>query len=117
MPGIREAGAELITRDMLRIAKEFGFIEPTDLDMDTTVQESGITHPTLGPELMDQIDYWLRCGKVAPGKIIALWKLIPKAIPKGKIGKPVEFGRKWIVNAYRGGYVLVFAPENPKIAN
>jgi transposase, IS5 family len=210
-----EKGAQLITHDMLKIAKEFGFTEPTDVDMDTTVQEAGITHPTemklmnhlikrlaaisgklkavcgrgiqgvkslsqefrkvithyrffakdivtktglierakglseqgleklghflpgqnafdklqkraqdeilrlltLGPQLMDQIGYWLRCGKVAPEKIIALWKFIPKAIPKGKIGKPVEFGRKWIVNAYRGGYVLVHAPENPKIAD
>ena len=24
---------------------------------------------------------------------------------------------KWIVNAYRGGYDLVFTPENPKIAD
>jgi transposase, IS5 family len=210
-----EKGAELITRDVLKIAKEFGFTEPDDVDMDTTVQEAGITHPTemklmnhlmkrlkaisgklkgvsgrgivgvkmlskefkkvmthyrffakdmatktqmiqsakalsetgleklgrflpgqsafdrlqkrtqreilrlitLGPELMDQIGYWLRTHKVAPGKIISLWKLVPKAIPKGKIGKPVEFGRKWIVNAYRGGYVLVGAPENPKIAD
>ena len=71
----------------------------------------------LGPELMDQIGYWLRTHKVAPEKIISLWKLIPKAIPKGKLGKPVEFGRKWIVNAYSGGYVLVFAPENPKISD
>ena len=29
----------------------------------------------------------------------------------------MEFGRKWIVNAYRGGCVLVMAPENPKIAD
>jgi hypothetical protein len=210
-----EKGARLITEDMLQIAKEFGFTQPDDVDMDTTVQESGITHPTemklmnhlmkrlraisgklkrvsgrgiagiktlsdefkkimshyrffakdmdtktemikkakalseigleklshflpgqsafdklqrrtqseilrilsLGPELMAQIAYWLERGKVAPEKIISLWKLIPKAIPKGKIGKPVEFGRKWIVNAYRGGYVLVMAPENPKIAD
>lgn len=210
-----EKGVELITHDMLKIAKEFGFTEPTDVDMDTTVQEAGITHPTemklmnhlmkrlkaisgklktvsgrgiagikalseefkkalthyrffakdmatktemllkakafsemgleklsqylpgqkafdklqkrmqceilrlntLGPELMEQISYWLKTHKVAPGKIISLWKLIPKAIPKGKLGKPVEFGRKWIVNAYRGGYVLVLAPENPKIAD
>ena len=210
-----EKGAQLITGDMLKIAKEFGFTEPDDVDMDTTVQEAGITHPTemklmnhlvkrlkaisgrlkgiggrgiqrmkslseefkkvmthyrffakdmvtksalirkamalsgegleklgqfvpgqkafdslqkrtqdeilrllfLGPELMDQIGYWLRTGKVASGKIISLWKFIPKAIAKGKIGKPVEFGRKWIVNAYRGGYVLVMAPENAKIAD
>ncbi len=209
------AGAELITHHMLKVAKEFGFTQPDDVDMDTTVQEAGITHPTemklmnhlvkrlkaisgkvkevcgrgiegirslskdfskamthyrffakdiatktelirqakalsevglerlgkylpgqkafdtlqkrtqdeilrllsLGPELMDQIGYWLRTGKVANGKIISLWKFIPKAIPKGKIGKSVEFGRKWIVNAYQGGYVLVTAPENPKIAD
>jgi hypothetical protein len=80
-------------------------------------QEEILRLLTLGPELMDQIGYWLRTHKVAPDKIISLWKMIPKAIPKGKIGKPVEFGRKWIVNAYRGGYVLVFAPANPKIGD
>ena len=36
---------------------------------------------------------------------------------KGKIGKPVEFGRKWIVNCYQGGYVIVTAPENPKLSD
>jgi hypothetical protein len=210
-----EKGARLITEDILQIAKEFGFTKGDDVDMDTTVQEAGITHPTemklmnrlmtrlksisgklkavsgrgisgvkalcaefkdimtqyrffakdmatktemikkakalsetgleklglylpgqaafdrlhrrtqmeilrlltLGPELMDQIGYWLERGKVAPHKIVSLWKMMPKAIPKGKIGKPVEFGRKWIVNAYLGGYVLVMAPENPKIAD
>ena len=210
-----EKGARLITEDIVRIAKEFGFTKGDDVDMDTTVQESGITHPTemklmnhlirrlkaisgklkevcgrgiggmkalseqfkkvmthyrffakdmvtktrmiqeaktlsevglerlsqflpgnsafdrlqrrtqmevlrllsLGPQLMEQIGFWLRSGKVAPDKIISLWKHIPKAIPKGKIGKPVEFGRKWLVNAYHGGYVLIEAPENPKIAD
>jgi hypothetical protein len=210
-----EKGVQLITYDMLKVAKVFGFTTSNDVDMDTTVQEAGITHPTemklmnhlmkrlkaisgklkgvcgrgiqgigslsqefkkvmahyrffakdmvtkaglikeakamsekgleklsqfvpgqkafdrlekraqdeilrlltLGPELMDQIGYWLRTGKVASGKIISLWKFVPKAIPKGKVGKAVEFGRKWIVNAYRGGYVLVLAPENAKIAD
>src|SRR5271167_1671008 len=66
---------------------------------------------------MDQIVYWLDHGKVAKDKVVSLWKFAPKAIPKGKIGKAVEFGRKWIVNSYRGGYVLVSAPENPQIAD
>ncbi len=208
-------GAELITQDMLKVAKEFGFTKADDVDMDTTVQQAGITHPTemklmghfmkrllalhgrlkevcgrgiagakslsqqfkkcwseyrffakdkskkgelirkavglserglaalgklmpgqrafdtlqmryqqeilrlsnLGPELLEQIRYWVRTGKVAPDKIISLWKLVPKAIPKGKIGKAVEFGRKWIVNCYSGGYMLVTAPENPKISD
>jgi hypothetical protein len=39
-------GAQLITQNMLRIAKEYGFTGPEDVDMDTTVQEAGITHPT-----------------------------------------------------------------------
>jgi IS5 family transposase len=210
-----EKGARLITEDMLRVARKFGLTEPDDVDMDTTVQDAGITHPTemklmghlmtrlmalhgrikavcgtgivgakslsnqfrklfaeyrffakdvfkkedlvskakalsekglaalskflpgqmsfdklqhryqeeilrlssLGPELMDQIGHWLKYGKVAADKIVSLWKLVPKAIPKGKIGKSVEFGRKWIVNCYRGGYMLVMAPENPKLSD
>jgi transposase, IS5 family len=210
-----ENGARLITSDILKTARRFGLTEPDDVDMDTTVQDAGITHPTemklmnhlmkrlsaisgklkevsgkgivgmkelfnefkkvmtqyrffakdiktkteliqkakalsetalenashflpgnaafdklqnrsqkellrfntLGPQLMDQIGYWLRTGKVATDKIISLWKVVPKAISKAKIGKSVEFGRKWIVNCYRGGYVLVFAPENPKLSD
>jgi IS5 family transposase len=210
-----EKGAQLITGDMIRVAKEFGFTKGDDLGMDTTVQESGITHPTemklmkrligkvkaiheelrrkgkrgieaikavanrfseieahyrffaktkqskdvivreaailstkalhglsgvlpvtcrfeslrryhqqevlklldLGPRLLEQIRYWVKSGKVAKDKILSLWKLFPTAIGKGKIGKPVEFGRKWVVNAYGGGYVLVTAPENPKISD
>ena len=71
----------------------------------------------LGPKLLDQISYWLKTGKVAKGKIITLWKTAPRAIPKGKIGKTVEFGRKWIINCYRGGYVLLTAPDNVKISD
>jgi hypothetical protein len=78
-------------------------------------QEEILRLLVLGPKLLDQILYWLRTGKVAPGKIVTLWKWIPTCIPKWKIGKPVEFGRKWIVNAYQGGYVLLTAPENPKL--
>ena len=208
-------GARLITEDMLKLAKRFGLTEPDDLDMDTTVQSAGITHPTemklmnhlikrltalhgliksvggkgiagikllakqfkkqlneyrfftkdketktelirkamhlssaglkalasflpgqknfenlkpryrqeilrlqkLGPVLMNQIDYWLSTGKVAKDKIVSLCKTVPKAISKGKIGKPVEFGRKWIVNCYRGGYMLLLAHANPKISD
>jgi hypothetical protein len=210
-----QAGARLITEDMLKVARKFGLTEPDDVDMDTTIQESGITHPTemklmghlmtrlmalhgrlkdvcgtgipgikslskrlkecltqyrffakgtvakseliqearelsekglqalqrflpgqrtfdqlqkryqeeilrlsaLGPELMEQIRHWLSTGKVAQDKIVSLWKLAPKAISKGKIGKSVEFGRKWIVNCYRGGYMLVMAPDNGKISD
>jgi len=66
---------------------------------------------------MEQIVYWLNTSKVAKDKIVSLWKLAPTAVPKGKIGKSVEFGRKWVINCYRGGYMLVTAPENPKISD
>jgi hypothetical protein len=205
-------GAQLITQDMLKVAKEYGFTGPEDVDMDTTVQEAGITYPTemklldhlmkkakrfhaklknagkrgiggikkaasafahnftdyrffqktkedktkiikrcvkraqevlkameqvksnvkslsagdqagyqrlleLGPKLMKQILSWVKTGQVAANKIVSLWKEAPRAISKGKIGKKVEFGRKWIVNCYRGGYVLVDAPEKVKISD
>ena len=207
-----QKGAQLITQDMLKVAKEYGFTGPEDVDMDTTVQEAGITYPTemklldhlikkakifhaklkkagkrgirgikkaakafarnftdyrffqktkeaknntikqcvklgqnvlaemaaarsairffstkeqanyqqlldLGPRLMKQILSWLATGRVASSKIVSLWKPAPKAIKKGKVGKPVEFGRKWLINCYRGGYVLVDAPANVKIAD
>jgi len=205
-------GSALITSEILKTARDFGFTESTVLNMDTTVQEAGITHPTemklmnhlmnrcgalgeklkdipghcltgieklkkkfqdamnhyrffakdkeqksesikaakeiaiqalsklqkllpgtrvfrdmkinyqqevlrlldLGPRLMEQIEYWLKTGYVARDKIISLWKMIPQAVSKGKIGKEVEFGRKWIVNQYKNGYVLVMPMENPK---
>jgi len=210
-----ESGAQLITRDMLTVAKEFGFTKGEDVDMDTTVQDAGITHPTemklmkalfkkavtlhkrlkelgkrgikgvkdafkkfsglhteyrfyaktkekknkiirksvalseeilmelsklipgtkdfdslshryqqdilkilnLAPRLLEQIIHWIETGKVAHDKIISLWKMLPQAIKKGKLSKPVEFGRKWIVNCYQGGYVLLTAPGNPKISD
>jgi hypothetical protein len=64
-------------------------------------QQEILRYQTLGPQLLDQIEYWLTTGKVA----------------KDKIGKPVEFGRQWIVNCYRGGYMLVMAHLNPKISD
>jgi hypothetical protein len=210
-----EKGAKLITQDMLKVAREFGLTQPDDVDMDTTVQGAGITHPTemklmkalfkkaatihkklkglgrkgikgikktlkkfaelhteyrfyakskeaknkiirksvtlseqvltelcklipgakdfdalshryqidilkileLGPRLLEQIMHWVETGKVAQDKIISLWKMVPQAIKKGKLSKPVEFGRKWIVNCYQGGYVLLTAPENPKLSD
>jgi hypothetical protein len=210
-----QRGAELVTHDMLKVAKEFGFTEPDDVDMDTTVQEAGITHPTemklmnrlmrkamtlhkklknvggrglsamkaiskrfskietdyrfyaktkekkdkiirqavalssqvltelsgclpggtcfeklsqryqedlmklqnMGPQLMEQILSWLDTGNVAKDKIISLWKMVPTAIKKGKLSKPVEFGRKWVINSYRRGYVLITAPTNPKFSD
>jgi hypothetical protein len=208
-------GTELITQDMLKVAKECGFTKSDDIDMDTTVQDAGITHPTemklmrslfkkaatihsklkelgkkgirgikdafkqfsklhteyrfyaktkekkdkiirksvalseqvlvelsrlipgtkdfealnhryqqdilkilnLGPRLLEQIMHWIETGKVAQDKIISLWKMAPQAIKKGKLAKPVEFGRKWVINCYQGGYVLLTAPQNPKVSD
>jgi len=80
-------------------------------------QEDLLKLQNLGPQLMEQILSWLDTGKVAKDKIISLWKMAPTAIKKGKLSKPVEFGRKWIVNSYRRGYVLVTAPTNPKLSD
>ena len=39
-------GAKLVTHHTMKVAKEFGFTVADDVDMDTTTQEAGITHPT-----------------------------------------------------------------------
>jgi hypothetical protein len=39
--------------------------------LEKRAQDEVLRFLTLGPELMDQIGYWLRTGKVASGKIIS----------------------------------------------
>jgi hypothetical protein len=57
-------------------------------------------------DLLPQIRYWLRTGRVAAGKIINLH--IPElySIVRGKVGKAVEFGVSWGITRLRGGFVL-----------
>ena len=69
------------------------------------------------PKLLDQIKHWLDTGSVAKGKILSLYKDIPKFISKGKIGKAKEIGRKWIINQYAGGFLLLICPDNPTLAD
>jgi len=63
-------GAELITQDMVKIAKEFGFTKGDDMDMDTTVQEAGITYPT-EMKLMSRL---MKKAKMIHGKLRKLGK-------------------------------------------
>jgi hypothetical protein len=55
--------------------------------------------------LAPQIQYWLDTGFVAKKKIINL--LLPEvcSIPRGKVGKDVEFGLKWGVTRLGGGFL------------
>jgi hypothetical protein len=56
--------------------------------------------------LLPQIAYWLRTGYVAKNKVINLF--IPElySIPRGKVGKDVEFGLTWGITRLRGGFLL-----------
>ena len=57
-------------------------------------------------DLLPQIRYWLRTGRVAVGKIINLH--IPQlySIVRGKVGKAVEFGVSWGITRLGGGFLL-----------
>ena len=112
---IRQAVA-LSSMGLTQIAKLLPGVSAFD-KLQGRYQEEILRLSSLGPLLMEQIIHWLDTGKVAKDKIVSLWKLAPTAITKGKIGKNVEFGRKWIINCYRGGYLLVMAPENPKLSD
>lgn len=63
-------------------------------------------------QMIPQIEYWLRTGKVSKEKIISLFNIYFRSIKRGKIGKHVEFGLKWGVNQIRGGYVSLFMLPN-----
>jgi hypothetical protein len=62
-------------------------------------------HETM-KQLLPQIAYWHRTGFVAAKKIVSLH--IPElySIPRGKVGKDVEFGLNWGISRLRGGFLL-----------
>lgn len=57
--------------------------------------------------LMPQIKYFMRYGRPTSNKIISLFHSEVRSIVRGKVGKDVEFGLKWLVNRVRGGYVWI----------
>jgi hypothetical protein len=56
--------------------------------------------------LFPQIRYWHRTGWVAAKKIISL--TMPKlySVPRGKVGRAIEFGLNWGITRLKGGFVL-----------
>ena len=55
--------------------------------------------------MLAQIKIWLKTGFHPKDKIISLWDTSARAISKGKVGKTVEFGKRWIITRLLGGYV------------
>lgn len=58
-------------------------------------------------KLMPQVKYFIKHGKPTSNKIISLSHQEVRSIVRGKSGKKVEFGLKWLVNRLRGGYVWI----------
>lgn len=56
-------------------------------------------------KLVPQIKYWLDTGWVAKKKIINLLMSEVCSIPRGKVGKDVEFGLKWGFTRFGGGFI------------
>ncbi len=55
--------------------------------------------------MLTQIKVWLNSGFHPKDKVLSLWDKTARAISKGKAGKSVEFGRRWIITRLVGGYV------------
>jgi hypothetical protein len=58
--------------------------------------------------LLPQIRHFLDTGFVAPKKILHLQMPEVYSIKRGKAGKPVEFGQKWGISRFGGGFVQGF---------
>jgi hypothetical protein len=57
-------------------------------------------------DVMGQIWKWLNTGFHPKEKVLSLWERGARAISKGKLSKPVEFGRRWLVSIMTGGYTM-----------
>jgi hypothetical protein len=60
----------------------------------------------VGAKLLPQIEYWLRTGFVAKGKIIHAGITDARAIVRNKVGKKVEFGLHYLLCMVGGGYLM-----------
>ena len=56
-------------------------------------------------QMLEQIKIWMQTGFHPKDKVISLWDTTARAISKGKSGKSVEFGRRWVITRLMGGYV------------
>jgi hypothetical protein len=68
-------------------------------------------HETM-KRLLPQIAYWLRTGWVAKNKVINVHLPELYSIPRGKVGKDVEFGLTWGITRLRGGFLLARLATN-----
>jgi hypothetical protein len=66
----------------------------------------------VAPQLLKQINYFIKNNEVAPGKILSLHADEVKCICKGKAGKPYEFGRKFFIGRLPGNYAFTFTDDN-----
>lgn len=57
-------------------------------------------------QLIPQIKYWLKTGKVATGKILHAGITQARSIVRNKAGKKVEFGFNYLINRIGGGYLF-----------
>jgi len=57
-------------------------------------------------DILGQIRKWLKTGFHPKDKILSLWEKTARAISKGKLSKPTEFGRRWVITNLKNGYTL-----------
>lgn len=70
------------------------------------VQEKYQGAVDLYQKILDQSIIWIKTGKHPANKLLSLWELSARSIQKGKVGKSVEFGRRWIITRLLGGYII-----------
>ena len=57
-------------------------------------------------KILEEVNFYKHMLGFHPkDKVLSLWDKTARAISKGKAGKSVEFGRRWIITRLVGGYV------------
>jgi hypothetical protein len=91
-----EDGFRVLNEVVLRKASDAGLLDYRNAAADTTAMK----------DLAPQIAHWLDTGRVAKKKIVNLLMREVHSVPRGKVGKDVEFGLKWGLIRYAGGFVF-----------
>jgi IS5 family transposase len=60
-----------------------------------------------GLQYLSDVDYWLKNGKMKAGKMMAFHLNEVACFNKGKLGKPLEFGRAFQLGRLAGNFLIV----------
>jgi len=95
------------SQKLYRIVKSMAQLAKNNLEtLPSKTKAEALEQIRFYEHMLAQINQWLKTGFHPKEKILSLWEKSARAISKGKVGRSVEFGRRWIITRLVGGYLI-----------